>query len=365
VAHHREALIVFEALGNRRELANTLDLMGMANLLGGDLSRGVQCYDRSIALCQELDQRQRLASSMLGRATTVSMLALLTSVPVALLRDPMLDIDEASKIAMEVDSSSERVWAHWSCGLLCMLRGDYGRALQELQSGLCIASNIGHREWVVSTGFGLGIVYLELLAADQASEQLEAALTLAREMRSPMWVHLVSGALAAAFLLSGDWKSAQICLAKVISPQLPMDTLGKRYCWVRYAELALAQDDPTLALDIVERLIASAPGMSSGRVITYLWKLKGETLAVTGSFEEAEFSLRAATENARAVGERFLLWRLHSSLGRLYRTTGQQEAAEQEFSTACGLIEALASTITDEALKSNFLQGAYNALDFG
>jgi adenylate cyclase len=363
VAYHREALTVFEALGNRRELANTLDLMGVANLLGGDLNNSVQCYGRSIALCQELDERQRLASSLLGRATTVSMLVLLTSVPVNLPRDPTLDINEAFQIAREVDSPSEKAWAHWSMGLLCMLCGDYGRALHELHSGLRIVSDIGHHEWAVSTGFGLGIVYLELLAADQARVQLEAALTLAKEMRSPMWVHLVSGALAAAYLLTGDRKSAQNCLETVISPQPPMDTLGKRYCWVRLAELALTQDDPGLALEITERLIASAPGMSPGRVITFLWKLKGEALAAIGRTDEAESLLHAAIENAWAMEERFLLWRVHASLGRLYRTMGHQEAAEKEFSTACALIEELAATVPDKALKSNFLQGAYNTLD--
>jgi hypothetical protein len=55
-----------------------------------------------------------------------------------------------------------------------------------------------------------------------------------------------------------------------------MDTLSKRYCWLWLAELALAQDDPAHALDITDRSIATAPGMSPGRVITYLWKLKAE-----------------------------------------------------------------------------------------
>jgi tetratricopeptide (TPR) repeat protein len=180
-----------------------------------------------------------------------------------------------------------------------------------------------------------------------------------------MWVHFVVGALAGAYLLLDDLNSAQASLETVISPQTPMDTMGKRYCWVRRAELAQAQGDPTLALDITERIIASAPGMSPGRVITYLWKLKGEVLTAIGHTDEAESLLRAALDNARVTGERFLLWRVHASLGRLYRTTGHQETAEKEFSTARALIEEMAATIPDEALKSSFLQGAYTALDVG
>jgi tetratricopeptide (TPR) repeat protein len=247
--------------------------------------------------------------------------------------------------------------------MLHTVRGRFGRALRVLHSGLRIAADIGHREYVVGNRFGLGMLYLELLAPDQARGQVEEALAIARELRSPAMIHNVSGVLAAAYLQLGDLESAQACLEMVISHQTPMDTTGKRYCWVRRAELALAQDDPALAFDITERLIASAPGMSPGRVITYLWKLKAEALAAMGRAEEACPLLRAAVENARATEERFLLWRVHGSLGRLYRDMGHREAAENELSAARGLIDELAATVPDEALRENFVQRAHNILE--
>jgi hypothetical protein len=67
-----------------------------------------------------------------------------------------------------------------------------------------------------------------------------------------------------------------------------------RCCWSSQAELALARGDPALAMDITDRLIASAPGMSPGRVITFLWKLKGQALNAMGHTEEAQTLLRAA-----------------------------------------------------------------------
>ncbi len=215
-AYHHEALTIFEDLGNRRELANTLDLLGMANLLAGDLGASVQCYDRSIAYCRELDDRPRLASSLMGRATTVPMLVLLASVSVALPRDPALDIEEAYQTAMEAALVSEEVWAHWALGLYHMIQGQFGQALKDLQSSLRIASDIAHREWVVASRFALGILYVELFAPHQALEQLKVALTLAKELRSPQWIHLASGALAGAYLMLDDQKSAQACLETVI-----------------------------------------------------------------------------------------------------------------------------------------------------
>jgi tetratricopeptide (TPR) repeat protein len=246
--------------------------------------------------------------------------------------------------------------------MLYTLHGDFGRALKAMHNGLRIASKIGHREWVVAIRFGLGILHLELFAPDQSRRHLEKALTLAKELRSPMWMHLVCGAFARAYSNLDDRKSAETCLASVICPRTPMDTLGKRYCWAQQAEMALWQDDPALALDITERLIASAPGWSPGHVITYLWMLKGEALAAMGRAEQACSLMRAAIENARATGERFLLWRVHASLGRLFRALSRQSEAEREFSHARALVEELADTVPNGEVRDSFLQRAHERL---
>ena len=81
-----------------------------------------------------------------------------------------------------------------------------------------------------------------------------------------------------------------------------------------------------------------------------------------GRTEEACSLLRAAIENARATEERFLLWRLHASLGRLYRALGRQSEAEREFSTARELVEELADTVPTGELRDVFLQRAHERL---
>jgi adenylate cyclase len=363
VEHHQEALAIFEELGDRRGLANTLDLLGIANLLGGDLSASVGYYDGAIALFQELDDRPSLVSSLMGRGTTVSLQVLLATASATTPPDAQRDIEEAIGIAREIHSPPEEAWADWSLGLLYTLHGQFGRGLEVMQNGLRIATEIGHREWLVGNRFALGVLYVELFEPEEARQQLEQALTLAKGLRSQYWIHHVIGALAAAYSLGDDLAGAQTLLETVLSPQTRMDTMGKRYCWARRAELALSQGDPDLALEIVERLIASAPGLPPGGVITFLWKLKGETLAAMGRVEEAASILSAAIENARALEERFLLWCMHASRGRLYVTMNDQEGARKEYSAAREIIEELAATVQDEALKEDFLRGAYSTLE--
>jgi DNA-binding NarL/FixJ family response regulator len=51
-----------------------------------------------------------------------------------------------------------------------------------------------------------------------------------------------------------------------------------------------------------------------------------------------------------------MLWRLHVTLGKIYRARRLFEAAEREFSAARTLIEELASAVPDQDLRQNFLQ---------
>jgi adenylate cyclase len=358
--YHREALEIFERLGDRRGLATTLDLLGIASLLSADFIAAGGYYDRAIALFRELDDRPNLASSLTGRGHAGgTAYASLAAVSWGTPDEAVRDFEEAIRITQDIGSPAGEAWALWSLGILHRVQGRFGQALEVIQRSFDIASEIGHREWIVGSRSNLGELYVELLAPEEARPQLEQALVLAKELRSQHWIHHLTGALARAYRLLDDLAGAQTCLDTVIAPQTAMDTMHKRYFWAIRAELALAQGDPTLALDIVDRLIATAPGMSPGRVITFLWKLRGEALAAVGDLDEASALLSAAIENARATGERSLLWRVHASLGRLHHTMDRQAPAEQEFSVARELIQELAATIPDKTLRDNFLQRAY------
>ena len=233
-------------------------------------------------------------------------------------------------------------------GLLYTLRGEFGQALELNQSALKMASDHEHREWIVGNQFLLGILYIEKLAPIKAQQELEEGLAMAQELGSQYWINLVVGSLTKVYIMIGEFSEAQECLNIAINSETPMDTTGKRYCWARRAELALAQRDVTKVLDITERLITSAAGLEPGLVITFLWMLKAEAFTELGRIEEAVHLLQAAIENAERFRERFLLWRLHGSLSRLYKQTGRDEEAEKEILLAHELIEEMAATISDK-----------------
>ena len=357
ITHHQQALAIFEQLEDRRGLATTLDLLGVASLLGGDITAMVQYYGRAILLFRELGDQPNLALSLTGRGhAACSTYPLLTLVPSAVPIHPRRDLEEALRLAREIGCPATEAWVLWSVGLLSIAQGLYGRALEAALNCLEIATQIEHRESLVTGQCVLGLLYMELLTPEEARRHLQEALALAEELHNRALIRWVAGTLAASHCQSGDLRAAQSCLDTVLSADTPMDTMYVRYCWGRQAELALSQGNPGLALDIVERLIDSAPGMSPGRVITFLWKLKGEALAAMGATEEPQTLLRSAINHARATGERFLLWRLHASLGHLYHASCRQAAAEEEFSTARELVEELAGTLPNTELGDSLRQ---------
>jgi adenylate cyclase len=369
IVYHQQALAIVEQVGDRAEMAGTLDLLALASLIRGDVAAGVGYYDRAISLFRELEDDAALVTSLVGRGVATSgangmPAVLLPAGPIA----AHSDLAEALQLAREIGSPSAEAWALCTQSFAYTGQGQFGRALEAAHAALEIATAIGHREWMAGSQSALGALYVDMLAPEEARAPLEQALALAERLQSRHWIHYATGWLAVACWLLDDLAQARAYLDAVLSPGTDMDSVHKRTCWARRAELALLEGDPSLALEIVERLIDSAPGMSltgmsPGRVIAFLWKVKAEALAALGQSEQAVILLRAAVENAQATGERALLWPLHASLARLCGTTCRRAEATTESAAAHRLIQELADTIPVPGLKEGFLRRAHGMLE--
>jgi DNA-binding CsgD family transcriptional regulator len=202
-------------------------------------------------------------------------------------------------------------------------------------------------------------VYLNLLAFSEAAQYLEQAREVAQAGNSVFFVRVSTADLALTYIAQNELGRAEALLRAVLDDQ-PARTRHLRVCWNARAELALAQGDPTYALRIADELIAATPNIDryGPRGIPRLSQLRGEALAALGRTNEAQAALLAAREGAREQGRRPLLWRIHVSLGKLYRALEQGTEAEQEFAAARALIHELALPLMDESLRAHFLQRA-------
>ncbi len=352
---HEEALATFQGLHDRSGKASTLDLLGMASYLSGDLPQSAAYYEQAIALLRELDERERLPNSLATLMLCGGNYQTETLVPAAAGFAESLKLGElALKIAGEIGQRSDEANTLILMGMCLGPRGEYARALEVAQRGLAIAEEIEHRQWMTAGHRALGALYLDLLAFSEAQQHLEQALALAQEIGSRFWTRIVSEFLALVSLAQHDVTRAESLLNAALGPDDPAQTIGQRLVWAARGDLALARGNPGLALDITDRLIASAANLSGERVIPRLWKLRGEALVALHREAEAETVLRAAQAAAHAQGLRPWLWRIYLDLGKLYAAQRRSEEAEHAFLTTQEIVEELAANVPDGALREIF-----------
>ena len=197
-----------------------------------------------------------------------------------------------------------------------------------------IATEIQHAQWLAGAYFTLGRVYFLLLEANLAVQALETGLALATDIGSAWWVGNITAYLARACLLQGALPRAEAVLQAVMPrEQQPANSPERRVSWA-WGELALASDEPEIALSIADRLLASAPGATRAQPIPWLLKLKGEALGALSRREEAIEALEEARRGALARQEKPLLWQIHRALGRQHRRLRQEDLAQRNFTSA-------------------------------
>jgi len=366
LSDHQQALELFRELNDRRGMAQTLVLLGIDSYALGEVVQGVVYREQALPILRELDDRQALVN-------TLSELALRPRFDTEVMGEiDLLQLANLSEMALEIARS---------CGYrkgeadgltraaLCLCRaGDYGRGLEYLRRALRITDEIEHRELVTTVHLAWGIeFYLDLLAFTEARESLETAHAAAQELGSVTLTLIVTGRLVIACIRQNDLTRAQGLLDAALQAALPdvrEMTFPLRSCWAARAELELALGNPARALHIVERLLSSTANLAQygPQAVPRLSQLRGQALVALGRIEEALAEFQGALHVSGAQGQRPMLWRLHADLGKAYRAMARRAESEQAFSSARTIIQQLADTVPDSALRENFLNRALEAI---
>lgn len=360
---HEQAFEIFQELQDKQGMADTLDLTSWVYYYRGDYVNTAEYFDRAIALFRELDDRVGLSSALANRGSMNAYYEYHPVPSVISVKESIPFLEESYQITKDIGWRSQESYALWSLATRYFAFGEFGRGVEMMHEGLNIASEIDHKYWTTGELFDLGLMYCGLYAPEKAQECLQQASPLAGEIESEHFSNLINGTLAKTYFLQDDLMKMQTCLENVIDPDSSMETTSERYCGAQWANLLLAQGEPAKTIDIIDRLIASIPGLLPDRVISSLWRLRGEALLAMGQIDQAESMLLTALRNAKTFDEYFHLWRIHASLGGLYQEMNRQEEAQNENSIARELVDNLATTIPDQNLKDNFLQVALALLD--
>jgi len=358
---HYRALEIFEQGEDEGGMANTHDLLGMAAMQHGDQIGSYDEYQYAIQLFRKWDDKHGLVSALVG-ASNASYWDETVLMPVQSRTKNQEMAMEALELARQIGWAAGQAFAEWGIAIDRANRGIFGEALTYARESLRIGTEIGHRQWITAAHYVLGHIYVLMLQADLAIQNLEQGLTLAKELGSAWWIGNSTTDLSNAYLLNDDIGRARSLLDAVPLQEDGFHTLvERRMLWAK-GNLFLSENKPAEALRIAEHLLDSKLGPYKAQSIPALLKLKGEALMALDLWERAKRAWTEAKQGAEQREALPLLWQIHCLLGWLYQEQKNNEGAEKEFANARQVIQSLGASLEEEQLREEFIRSACESL---
>jgi DNA-binding CsgD family transcriptional regulator len=388
ITNHDEALAIFERRGDEAGVTETVDLLAVAYMIGGDKVRSAMHYERSFSLLEARRDRR-------GIANALAMLALAGPCYHASSTNAwrsgraarVLHDEEPLRLTREIDWRAGEAFCLEAIAECVGWRGEYDRALPMARAASEISIELQHRQWETYAEFVHGWLLLDLLAFDRAREHLEHGFALAMQLGSRTWIRWTAAPLVLARVHTGDMAAASQLLDDVWAqadagrapdPSNESNTLGERHLWTSAAELERARGHPARALEILDaRLTVEARAAerirhsvadAGSKLITGIPRLtlsKARALIELQRFDEAQHALQLAREAAESQLARPLAWRVEAEQARLHRARREHADARQATERARTIASALAATVPDDELRRTFERGIADALPSG
>ena len=359
---NREALALYEAEPDQPGMIETLDRLGTVSIHGGDPVTALHIYSRAIDFLRAQGNRSVLCSCLVMRAVLGTPMGGETDGTVnGSLEACERDLVEALQLARELEWTAGEAFAEIFFGGILASFGRLGTGLVHAQQGLRLATEIDHQQLLVTAHDTLGRIYLAMLSPEQALAHAEVGLEAARALGPVIWITYLITVQVRAYAALGQPKLAEVALQEVRAGAENPHHEAERQLLLAWAELALVQHQPELALERCEQLLSIPPrrvAEPGERVIPRLWKCQGEALWALGRDLEAIQVLKEARRGAMLQQYLPLLWQIERSLGRVYQKQRYLQEAQQAYASARQGIALLSESIEDPVLRDHFEQAA-------
>jgi DNA-binding CsgD family transcriptional regulator len=359
IPYHDEALALFEAAGEERGVAETVDLLAMSHHIAGEQPRAVELYERSIELFEALGDRRALVNALsVLLVCGPSHHACVGPVLASTLTMELLSSERPVKLAVDIGWRAGEAFARYLVADCLAWRGEYSRALLLARQSLAIAEELEHLEWQSGARRVLGMIALDLFDMPNALRHLSTAHDIARRLGSATWT-LWTGAPAAIALARASRPADAAALLDAMSGAVPTAlgdvgdnanlTLGERYIAIARAELSLANGEPLAALDALSH--ASTPGAPRAAMV------RAHALAALERWDEALATLSLARDDATEQGAQSLLWRIDAAEGAVHLAQRRRLEARRRFDAARSAATRIADSLHEPALATVFRAG--------
>jgi tetratricopeptide (TPR) repeat protein len=163
--------------------------------------------------------------------------------------------------------------------------------------------------------------------------------------------------------MTGDLQKAQEYLELVYENAKKPEyyfvrTRWKPRCILGLGELWLQAGDNDKTESFLAELIEHGwtDGFPYKKYQVRAWRLRSQILSARGQLGEAEAELHRAVTQAKELGNPTQIWKSRQAMGNLLREQGETKQARMEFQAALKVVQSIAESLTDEALKEGYLQ---------
>ena len=285
--------------------------------------------------------------------------------------DALAQLEEVLAINRRVgDRGSEPIYVSTQ-GWVHRSRGAYQAAVHHGRLAVNQSEELGDTGSMAWSAACLGWTLLEVYALEEAVCYLKQGLQAAEAAMVLSHVLRCAGPLAWASWLLGDAEGAQALAARAetLCQQLTAPP-GRAFvqgvhAYVAITRVYLALGEARHAYQCLTPLLKAAETCGWQEAIAYGSLVVGQSLMACGAGRRAEAALLRSLQVTRDIGLPAVAWKTHAALACYYRNYDRLDVAAHHHVHAQTIIEQLAGTLDDAAMRQGFLHTARRQLNIG
>jgi tetratricopeptide (TPR) repeat protein len=342
------SLVIARDLGEREQLAFTLNDVTRAYMALGDFSTAAHRLAEARQLWEELDNRPMLSENL----TVGSSMHLFRGDYAAALADA----NDAIRVSESIGNAWGQSHALITVYRVGLERGEFGGAIDSIHRCLELGEEGGFAYAAIATRADLSRVTTYLGDGERGLALAEEALAIARERVPPaISIARVSQALALISLGRHDEAHAPLEAVDLMMLPEPDRTFLRVASGAARTRLALFDGDvahaEAVARTVVEELRTSGVEILVAGALVVL----ARALVAADRFEEAGDELAEAIDRAERLGERRILWEALALSADLHARRGADPEAADLRSRARAIVDEIAAGVPDPELWRRFL----------
>jgi tetratricopeptide (TPR) repeat protein len=265
---------------------------------------------------------------------------------------------DALKLALELRDGFLMLTSFFFLGLSQGNQGKMSASLATLNEAMDKARRNGDLFWHPRLPNCIGWIYRELYDFESARKYNEEGIEVSRR-------HHVLEAEANSLINRGIDCTHAGEGERTAAAFHEVRDIFERDAWFRWrynirleaamAEHWLSQGDLDKAREFVDRLLATATEHEVHKYIAVAHHLMARVSIAGGDLPAAEQHFEAALRELNNYPAPLVAWKVHSGRARLKLQTGDNEEAQQSFAQAAEIVNSIAANVTDEHLRSIFL----------